>query len=124
MSRMIRHLVIKCNEKIKQIRHQGNGYSPLKNSTNDDWSLLPDPIFDKIILIIGLESPESLHNCKQVCKAWKKGIMRNLWDSPSKKLGSVIERRIENSSWGPKNFPSDKKLSHVKLLGNNGDKPI
>ena len=86
---------------------------------NVDWSILPDPIFDEIMLIIGRESLECLDICKQVCQAWNRGIQRNLWDSPSKKWGSVIERRIMKSCCGPKNFPSDEKLAYVKLLGDN-----
>ena len=97
----------------------GTVLSRMTSSPNVDWNLLPDPIFDKIMLTIALESPESLDICKQVCRAWKKGIMRNLWDSPSKKWGSVIERRIRNSCCGSKDFPSDKKLGYVKLLGDN-----
>ena len=97
----------------------GTVLSGLTSSPNVDWSLLPEPIFDEIMLIIGLESPESLDICKQVCQAWRKRIMRNLWDSPTKKWGPIIERRIKKRCWGPKNLPSDELLTYVKLLGDN-----
>ena len=91
--------------------------SRMTSSPNFDWSLLPDPIFDEIMLIIGLESPDSLDICKQVCKAWRKGIMRNLWDSPSKRWRPVIERRMEKSCLSNEKFPSDEKMAYAKLLG-------
>ena len=113
---MIRNKILK---NLRKILRRRNSNSPVKSSANFDWNFLPEPIFDEIMLIIGRESPESLDICKQVCRAWKKGIMRNLWDSPSMKWRSVIERRIEKSCWGPENFPSDEKLCQLKLLGNN-----
>ena len=96
----------------------GTVLSGLTSSSNVDWSLLPEPIFDEIMLIIGLKSPESLDICKQVCKAWRKRIMKNLMDSPSKNWRPVIERRMEKSCLSTEMFPSDEKLAYVKLLGN------
>ena len=81
------------------------------------WLHLPDLIFDQIMLIIGLCNPEMLDVCKQVCKAWRTRIMRSLWESPKKSWGAVIERRIEMSNLGSKDFPSDEKLAQIKLLG-------
>ena len=81
------------------------------------WLLLPDLIFDQIMLIIGLCNPAMLDVCKQVCKAWRKGILRTLWESPKKSWGAVIERRIEMSNLGSEDFPSDEKLAQIKLLG-------
>ena len=43
--------------------------------------------------------------------------MRSLWESPKKSWGAVIERRIEMSNLGSKDFPSDEKLAQIKLLG-------
>ena len=89
----------------------------MSSSVKSGWQVLPDLIFDQIMLIIGLWNPEMLDVCKQVCKAWRKGIMRSLWESPRKSWGSVIERRIEMSNLGSKNFPSDEKFAYIKLLG-------
>ena len=89
----------------------------MSSSVKHGWLLLPDLIFDKIMLIIGLWNPEMLVVCKQVCKAWRNGIMKSLWESPRKSWGAVIERRIEMSNLGSKNFPSDEKLASIKLLG-------
>ena len=89
----------------------------MSSSVKHGWLLLPDLIFDKIMLIIGLWNPEMLVVCKQVCKAWRKGILRTLWESPKKSWGAVIERRIEMSNLGSEDFPSDEKLAQIKLLG-------
>lgn len=86
------------------------------------WLSLPDLIFDKIMLMIDLES---LDKCRQVCKTWNKKIMRNLWESPRKQWGNIIERRIDeqwfyydsNGVLRMLNFPSDEKIAHVLLLG-------
>ena len=89
----------------------------MSSSVKHGWLLLPDLIFDKIMLIIGLWNPEMLVVCKQVCKAWRNGIMKSLWESPRKSWGAVIERRIEMSNLGSEDFPSDEKLAQIKLLG-------
>ena len=86
------------------------------------WLSLPDLIFDKIMLMIDLES---LDKCRQVCKTWNKKIMRNLWESPRRQWGKIIERRIEkqwffddpNGIRRMLNFPPDEKIAHVLLLG-------
>ena len=84
---------------------------------------LPDLIFDKIMLMIDLES---LQKCRQVCKMWNKKIMRNLWESPRKQWGKIIESRMEKQwiCYGTErkydriqNFPSDEKMAHALLLG-------
>ena len=78
------------------------------------------------MLMIGLESLESddsfesldsrrLDICRQDCKAWNAIIMNKIWENPTKKWGTVIQRRIERSY--PENFPSDKKITYAKLLG-------
>ena len=89
----------------------------MSSSVKHGWLLLPDLIFDKIMLIIGLWNPEMLVVCKQVCKAWRNGIMKSLWESPRKSWGAVIERRIEMSNLDSENYPSDEKLAQIKLLG-------
>ena len=78
------------------------------------WLTLPEMIFSDIMLMVGLESLESLHRCRQVCKTWNAKILRNIWESPSKKM--IMKERIE-MSWGPGMFPSNEEISHAKWLG-------
>ena len=66
-----------------------------KMSTSDDqnWLMTPYPeIFEKIMMMIGLDSLESLHRCRQVCTAWNAMIMQNIWESPSKR--NIIKMRV------------------------------
>ena len=46
---------------------------------------LPELIFRDIMMMVGLESLESLHRCRQVCKTWNEVILRYIWESKSKK---------------------------------------
>ena len=75
---------------------------------------LPDEIFSDIMMMVGLESLESLHRCRQVCSKWNEKILINIWESESKK--KIMKERIERS-WGPGMFPSDEEISHAKWLG-------
>ncbi len=83
-----------------------------------------DLIFGKIMMMVGLDSLENLHNCRQVCTAWNIMIMQNIWDNPSNR--NIIKMRIERikmmieKNWGLGGiFPSDENVSYVKWLGNN-----
>ena len=95
------------------------------SSQNDkDWLLLCHPgIFERIMFMIGLDSLKSLDTCRQVCKAWNAMIMNQIWKNPTKKWGTVIQRRIERSwdgvePWRAREFfPSNEKISKAKLLG-------
>ena len=49
------------------------------------WVTLPELILSDIMMMIGLESLESLHRCRQVCKTWNEMILRDIWESQSKK---------------------------------------
>ena len=80
-----------------------------------DLIKLPDLIFSDIMMMVGLKSLESLHQCRQVCKTWNEKILRDIWDSQSKKR--IMKERIERS-WGPGMLPSDEEISHAKWLGN------
>ena len=87
----------------------------MASSEKQDWQLVGHPgIFEKIMLMIGLDSLETLDNCRQVCRNWNTMIMNKIWENPTKQWGTIIQRRIERS-WG-NNFPSDQKISHAKLL--------
>ena len=43
------------------------------------WLTLPDLIFSDIMMLIGLESLESLHRCRQVCSKWNEKILSDIW---------------------------------------------
>ena len=89
----------------------------MSSQDNSDWRMLGhDLIFQKIMMMVGLDSLESLHRCRQVCTAWNSMIMQNVWESSSKR--SIIKMRIEKN-WGPWRLPSDEDISHAKWLGKN-----
>ena len=75
-----------------------------------------DLIFQKIMMMVGLDSMESLQRCEQVCTAWNSMIMQNIWKSQSKR--NIIKKRIEKN-WAPGMLPSDEDISHAKWLGKN-----
>ena len=75
---------------------------------------LPDEIFSDIMMIVGLESIESLHRCRQVCSKWNEMILSDIWENQSKKR--IMKDRIERS-WGPDKLPTDEEISHAKWLG-------
>ena len=73
-----------------------------------------DIIFDKIMMMVGFSSLESLHRCRQVCRAWNAMIMTNIWESPSKRNILLIEK-----NWGHHTLPSKDAINHAKWLGKN-----
>ena len=75
---------------------------------------LPEPILRDIMLMVGLESPESLLRAMKVCSQWNEKIMRDIWEIPSKK--QIMKERFERS-WGPDMLPTDEEISHAKWLG-------
>ena len=88
------------------------------SSIDRDWSRLPDIALDDVMLMVGLESLESLHRCRQVCRMWNEKIMTNIWGNKKKKR--IITAKIEikfNSEYGGDTFPSNEEISHVKWLG-------
>ena len=109
------------NDSNKYYMTEGNVFkmsaSASVNSVNPNWLLLPDLLFNGIMLLLGLEDFEILDRCRQVCKLWNVMIMRNLWENPSKSWGSVMRTRIENC-WNIRgSYPSDKHISHALMLG-------
>ena len=78
------------------------------------WLTLPDLIFSDIMMMVGLESLESLHRCRQVCSQWNEMILRDIWENHSKM--KIMKMRIERG-WGLHTFPTDEKISHAKWLG-------
>ena len=78
------------------------------------WLELPEMIFSDIMMMVGLNSLESLHRCRQVCKTWNEMILRQIWESQSKKR--IMKERIE-SSWSLDMLPTDEEIYHAKWLG-------
>ena len=89
-----------------------------KMSSSDDqrWVMSgQDIIFEKVMMMVGLSSLESLRRCEQVCRTWNAMIMQNIWESPSKR--NIIKMRIEKKwNWAHGRFPSDEDISHAKWL--------
>ena len=89
----------------------------MSSQDKQDWRMLGhDLIFQKIMMLVCLDSLESLHRCRQVCTAWNAMIMQDIWESPSKR--NIIKMRIEKN-WAPEMLPSDEDISHAKWLGKN-----
>ena len=76
--------------------------------------MLPDLIFCDIMMMVGLESLESLQRCRQVCKTWNEMILQEIWESQSRR--KIMKERIERS-WRPGMLPSDEEISYAKWLG-------
>ena len=74
-------------------------------------------IFSDIMMMVGFESLNNLHRCRQVCKTWNELILRVIWENKSRK--QIMKERIERS-WGPDILPTDEEISHAKWLGDSG----
>ena len=74
--------------------------------------MLPEMIFSEIMIMVGIESLDSLHRCR----AWNEMILREIWESQSKK--KIMKEKIEKN-WGDGygKFPSDEDIRHAKWLG-------
>ena len=75
---------------------------------------LPELIFSDIMIMVGLESLNDLHRCRQVCKSWNELILQVIWGNKSRK--QIMKERIERS-WGPGMLPTDEEISRAKWLG-------
>ena len=78
-----------------------------------------DLVLENIMLMIGHSSLESLDICRQVCMPWNEMITNKIWENPTRKWGTIIQRRIERSLRIQDFFPTDKQITRAKLLGNN-----
>ena len=85
-----------------------------------DWLSLPDLVRDEIMMKVGLDNLESLHRCRQVCRAWNKGILTNIWEKASKR--NAIRAKIEKD-WSPGMLPPDHQICHAKWLEDRGILP-
>ena len=74
-------------------------------------------IFERIMLMVGVYSMDSLDICRQVCRSWNTMMMSMIWENPTKKWGAIIQRRIKRNWNNQDYFPSDDKISKAKLLG-------
>ena len=81
------------------------------------FNKLPTLIFSDIMMMVGLESLNGLHRCRQVCKTWNELILRVIWENKSRK--QIMKGRIERS-WGPGMFPTDEEISRAKWLEAQG----
>ena len=82
-----------------------------------DWRKLPDLVFNDVMLIVGHQSIEDLDSCRQVCRTWNAMIMNKIWENPTKKWGTIIQRRIERCWDIQNNYPPDKMIFRAKMLG-------
>ena len=76
---------------------------------------LPDEIFSDIMMMVGLESLDDLHRCRQVSSQWNKKISRFIWGSERNR--KIMTERIEKN-WGDDMLPTDEEISHAKWLSN------
>ena len=83
----------------------------MSSSPSQDWLLLPEIVFDDIMMMIGLDS---LLSCSQVCRSWHRRIKANIWGNPSKR--NVFKTRIERN-WGPEMLPSEEDISRARWFG-------
>ena len=81
-------------EEAKQTVQCGSSVFSLQNLIMA-WLTLPDMIFSEIMMMVGLESLESLHRCRQVCSKWNEKILTDIWESQSKK--KIMKERIEKT---------------------------
>jgi len=79
----------------------------------DSWLGLPELLFSDIMMMVGLESLNRLHGCRQVCTTWNEMILRVIWESPHNRR--IMKERIERS-WGPDMFPSDEQILNARWL--------
>ena len=87
----------------------------MSSQDNPDWRMLGhDLIFQNIMMMVGLDSWESLQRCEKVCTAWNAMIMQYIWESSSKR--NIIKMRMEKI-WTSKTFQSEEEISHAKWLG-------
>ena len=76
------------------------------------WLKLPDEILGEIMLMVGLESLESLWSCRQVCKRWNVVIMSNIWGNQTNK--KRIDTRIERN-WAQGEPKYSEKIIEMKM---------
>ena len=81
------------------------------------FNKLPTLIFSDIMMMVGLESLNGLHRCRQVCKTWNELTIQVIWENKSRK--QIMREGIERN-WGPGMLPTDEEISRAKWLGDGG----
>ena len=81
------------------------------------WLTLSNDLFTIIMMEVGLNSLDDLHQCRQVCRKWNEQILGFVWDSKSGKR--IMKERIERS-WGPGMLPTHEEISHAMWLNDRG----
>ena len=87
----------------------------MSSKDNQQWLMSGhDLIFAKIMMTVVLNSLDSLHRCRQVCRTWNDMIMENIWGRPSRR--NIIKMRTEKH-WAPGLLPNNEEISHANWLG-------
>ena len=73
-------------------------------------------IFRDIMMMVGLDRPDTLHKCRQVCKRWNEKISQDILGKENKKM--ILRERTQRN-WGPERFPSGEEISRAKMLGDD-----
>ena len=108
-------ITLKCSKfyELHVVERREGKWVIMTKPPSRDWRMLPDLIFSDVMMKIVLESFESLHRCRQVCKAWNERILSNIWENPSKR--DIIKTKIEKT-WETGKI-SDDEISHARWLG-------
>ena len=78
------------------------------------WDTLPDLVVREIMIMVGLDSLERLHRCRQVSQTWNRVILHDIWGSDNKKR--IMKERIQRN-WGPGRLPLEEEISLARMLG-------
>lgn len=108
-----------AQSKIRLIQQQAEAQIALiqqQARCRDRVLALPD-IFRIIIQMVGLESLNDLHRCRQVCSSWNQQILSLVWRSETSRR--ILMARIR-SNWGPGLLPTDEEISRAKSLERKG----
>ena len=96
-----------------------------------DWNNLPDVIFGDIMMMVGLESLEILHTCRQVCRSWNEMIVSIIQDilihfinppfqcemTDTQKFRKSVGERLRIKLSDNPYLPSNAEISQAKNLG-------
>ena len=105
-----------AQSEIRLIQQQAEAQIALiqqQSQCRDRVLALPD-VFRIIIQMVGLESLNDLHRCRQVCSSWNQQILSFVWRSETSRR--ILMARIR-SNWGHGRLPKDEEISRAKSLG-------
>ena len=89
------------------------------------------PVFGDIMMIVGLESLDTLHTCRQVCRSWNEMIVSIIQDilinfinppfqcemTDTQKFSKDVAERISVQWTNGKYLPSNAEIYQAKVLG-------